>query len=340
MTSNSPPHFPDTGQTGEGRRDQGDAVFEQASIWLARLREPESDVKAETDRLTAFQSWLGASPLHGQAFAEAERLWGRLEMPVRRMARDNRRTSARRHPFAQRMIAAAACLACLIGGATVWRDDISVRLQSDYHTGVGVQTPLDLADGSHITLNTDSAVSLDISRNRRSVRLLRGEAWFDVAKDPSRPFTVETPGGTVRVTGTGFNVRLTADGNARVSLDHGRVELRTGGQAEGASPVVLMPGQSADLMASGISAPETFDRTTVTAWLRGQFVFYDTPLTQVVSEINRYRPGRIVVTRENLGNLRVSGVFRTDDPDAALSVLTGTLPVTATRLTDFLVLLH
>ena len=197
MTSNSPPHFPDTGQTGEGRRDQGDAVFEQASIWLARLREPESDVKAETDRLTAFQSWLGASPLHGQAFAEAERLWGRLEMPVRRMARDNRRTSARRHPFAQRMIAAAACLACLIGGATVWRDDISVRLQSDYHTGVGVQTPLDLADGSHITLNTDSAVSLDISRNRRSVRLLRGEAWFDVAKDPSRPFTVETPGGTV-----------------------------------------------------------------------------------------------------------------------------------------------
>ena len=71
MTSNSPPHFPDTGQTGEGRRDQGDAVFEQASIWLARLREPESDVKAETDRLTAFQSWLGASPLHGQAFAEA-----------------------------------------------------------------------------------------------------------------------------------------------------------------------------------------------------------------------------------------------------------------------------
>ena len=82
------------------------------------------------------------------------------------------------------------------------------------------------------------------------------------------------------------------------------------------------------------------DRTAVTAWLRGQFVFYDTPLSRVVAEINRYRPGRIVIAKDALRDLKVSGVFRTDDTGAALRAITDILPLRATHITGYLVVLH
>lgn len=306
-----------------------DAAFAQAVSWLTHLRERDADA-------AAFQAWLDADPRHEAAFAEAERLWGRLELPTRRLAdaEPGRPRAARRYRFLRGL--AAAGLFILLGAGLMWRDDIAVRLQSDYITSIGGRTPVDLADGSRITLNTDTAIAVDMTDDRRHVRLLRGEAWFDVAPDAARPFTVDTPMGAVRVTGTRFNLRI-ADGKTDVSLGEGRVSLI------GRSPddaLILAPGQSARLTAAGISHPEPFDRTAVTAWLRGQFVFYDTPLSSVVAEINRYRPGRIVIAKDALRDLKVSGVFRTDDTGAALRAITDTLPLSATRITDFLVVLH
>jgi transmembrane sensor len=94
------------------------------------------------------------------------------------------------------------------------------------------------------------------------------------------------------------------------------------------------------MLGDHISDPVSFDRTAVTAWLRGQFVFYNTPLAQVVETLNRYRRGHIVIVNEALNELAVSGIFRTDDPDAALEVMTNTLPIRQTRLTDYVVLIR
>jgi len=344
--------------TGDGGGDLPDAVLEAAVIWHARDREPEPDPAREAGRRREFEAWLAADPRHRRALDEAERLWAVLERPAERVIgtrrarsrsanafdaaggyRNPRQASRRIGGFRSQWAAAiAACLLVMLAGGTIWRDAIDVGLRSDYATAVGERLPVTLADGSRITLDTDSAIAVDLNATRRYVRLLRGQAWFDVSHDSVRPFMVETPEGTVRVTGTRFDVRRD-DGSTVVSLAEGRVELTSPATA-GQQPVALIPGQQSRLTASGPSRPVPFDRTAITAWLRGQFVFYDTPLSQVVATLNRYRRGRIVIVDDDLNRLKVSGVFDTGDPDAALAVIAGTLPVRVTRLTDYLALLR
>lgn len=332
------------------KADIPEHTLEQAAIWQARLRESER-ASGEDPRLRAdFSAWLMADRRHRQAFAEMEALWGALEEPVASaMAgrdRTDQRTTGKGAAGAaprrdgKRSLPGLAIAACLLLAMLVgigWQQDWPNRWQSDYVTGVGEQTPIELDDGSRITLNTQSAVAVEYTQGERRVRLLKGEAWFEVASDLSRPFTVTTGQGTVEVTGTRFNLRLEASA-AVVSLDEGRVQLRAGEQSGNA--VALAPGQQARLTEEGILATGSFDRTAVTGWLRHQFVFYDTPLAQVVQALNRHRAGRILIVDEGLNRLRVSGVFSTREPDDALDIITSTLPVEQTRITDYLVLLR
>jgi transmembrane sensor len=324
--------------TASDRPNADDAAFEQAVRWLTRLREEgeETGGTGASEIQAAFQAWLDGAPENRRAFAEAERLWGRLELPVQRLSRGYGGTKPRRRRSGTyRAAALAACLTLLITGGWTLRDDIAIGLQSDYTTSVGTRSPIELTDGSRVTLNTDSAIAVDMNGADRHVRLLRGEAWFDVAADRQRPFVVDTAMGRVRVTGTQFNLRMTG-GGTEVSLAEGQVKVID----NRGTILTLTPGHRTHLTATGVSAPETFDETAVTAWLRGQFVFYDAPLSHVVAEINRYRRGRIIVADSAVRNLKVSGVFRTDAPDAALSAITDTLPLRATRLTNYLVVLH
>ena len=322
-------------------------LLEAAAGWHARMREPEGDPVAAAARQATFARWLAADPRHVLAFQETERLWAKLGAPVaeiieaRPTAVSPAATGRRRRPrFTTRTAWATACLALIVAIGATQYDDVLIRLQSDYRTAVGERAPLTLDDGSRLTLNTDSAVALDMGPDRRQVRLLQGEAWFDVEPHAARPFSVITEAGRVRVTGTSFGVRLQGDA-ATVALAEGQIELlaETGAGA-GASLLVLTAGQQARLSQDGVSDPAVVDETTATAWLRGQIVFFDTPLRDVVAELNRYRAGRIVIANDALDGLTVSGVFSTGDPDAALGVIADTLPVRITRLTDFLVLLR
>jgi len=307
-----------------------DALMEQAAIWHARLREPDGSAREQD-----FQNWLARDPRHAQAYREAERLWRALAAPAVHVADDEAHRSAAIHASI-RYGAMAASLIILLGAGLLWRTGMIDTLRSDHVTATGQRAPVELADGSTITLNSDSALKIDLQTDRRGAHLFRGEAWFDVAKDATRPFTVETPNGSVRVTGTSFDVRVD-ETTTIVSLASGRVELVS---ASMTAPTVLEPGQQARVTANGISNPVRFDPTTVSAWRRGQIVFYDTALDAVVDDLNRYRTGRIVITNDALNRLKVSGVFRTDDPDAALNAIASTLPVRVTRITDYLVLLR
>ncbi len=347
------------GPAGGAMEELPDSILEAAAIWYARMREPEADAGRAAERRRDFEAWLAADPRHERALEETERLWGALEGPVAWALAAEARAGSRLQPAASpmgksgplrrrgaprragwplpmRVAAVAACLLLLVVAAGVWKDDIAVGLASDHASAVGERTPVTLADGSRILLNTRSAVAVDFGPAARHVRLLRGEAWFEVSSDAARPFTVETPQGSVRVTGTSFGVRRD-EGATRVNLVEGGVALSLPGSLE---TLGLAPGQQAQLSAEGISDPAPFDRTAATAWLRGQLVFYDTPLAEVVASLNRYRPGRIVILDEELHRLKVSGVFTTDDPDAALTVIADTLPVSVTRLTRYLVLLR
>ena len=326
--------------------DLPDAILEDAAAWHARLQDAETDPIEFAARQREFGQWLRADPRHARAYEETERLWHLLELPAARalseqpIDSDGRRRARRRLlPATWRAGALAACLLIFAAVGIVGRDEILVHYHGDHATDVGERAPVTLSDGSKITLNTSSAIAIDFGPDRRQVRLLKGQAWFDVSRDADRPFHVETPHGAIRVTGTRFDVRLDDD-TAVVSLAEGRVALSATAENDGKSSVVLRPGWQVRLSDAGISDAVPFDLTAVTAWLRGQLVFYNAPLKSVVAELNRYRTGRIVVTDSDLEALRISGVFSTDDSEKALAAIADTLPIGITRLTDFLVFLH
>ncbi|MFJ4373612.1 FecR family protein [Pseudomonas japonica] len=301
-----------------------DDIHEQASLWYVRLREPGAD---ETLR-EAHRRWLAADPRHAEAFAEAGQLWDRLAEPVARVRAEEQahwRARRQRHRLF-RPLAAAACLVLALGAGLLWQGGALEDLRSDYHTAVGQRQSVTLADGSLVELNTHSALAVSFSDGRRHVRLLRGEAWFEVRKDPARPFVVELPEGTVTVTGTRFNVRLDEQ-RSTVSLVEGRVELDSAGQhAE------LLPDQQSCLDASGLCPTGRFDSQATHAWRQGQMVFYRTPLKQVIAELERYHRGHVFIQGEALARLPVSGVFATASADAVLQALHDTLGVKVTPL--------
>lgn len=325
-------------------------ILEEAAIWQARLQHGERDVELRK----AFNVWLAADARHRQAYEEMESLWGALETPVAQLMAEQPDTHALaaktippdrpRQPSRGRSLqglALAACLVLAITTAIGWQQDWVTRWQSDYVTVIGEETSFLMADNSRITLNTDSALAVDFTTERRHVRLLKGEAWFEVSSADNRSFIVATSAGSVRVTGTRFNIRLHQD-TAIVSLDEGQVELSTSDHSNNpnGSPITLSLDQQATLSPQGISSPSSFDPTAITAWLRNQLVFYDTPFAEVVDTLNRHRHGHILITDQKLKALKVSGVFSTDEPDTALDVMTSTLPIRLTRLTDYLVLIH
>ncbi len=309
------------------------AVLKQAAIWQARLQncDPHS---AEQQQLTAqLNTWLLANPQHQQAYAEMNQLWQLLAVPAKQLVQPATIHVAKQSSWPR--LATAACLLLSLLAGIGWQQQWPLALQSDYRTNVGEQQQLQLADSSQIKLNTNSAIAVDYSASERRVRLLQGEAWFDVMTDATRPFIVETPRGTITVTGTQFNVKNTAE-QVVVSLVEGGVRLANQASAE----QILQAGEQALLAASGISRAQSFDQTAVSAWRRGQWVFYQTPLQQVVAELNRHRSGKIVIINKQLNQQQVSGVFSTQDPDAALRLITQTLQLQQTRLSDYLILLH
>ncbi|MFC3229721.1 FecR family protein [Marinibaculum pumilum] len=344
---------PPTGaEPGNNDAPVPDAMLETAAAWLARRREPPANPREAAAREAAFADWLDADPRHADAYAQASELWAALEVPAGRVLAEQpplpalpdlaSRLPPPRHRGrrgrAPQLTALAACLALVVAGILFWRVGGLDRLASDHATAVGELASISLADGSRIDLNTDTAIAVDLAGAQRQVTLLRGQAMFDVAPDPARPFVVGTPQGEIRVTGTRFDVRLADDG-AVVSLLHGRVAL-SGSGASAAAAMQLSSGQQAEIGPDGPGPARPFDGAQVTAWLRGQFVFYDAPLARVVGELNRYRTGRILILDEGLEDLRVSGVFRIDRPEEALRVIAETLPVEVTRLTDLLVVLR
>jgi len=314
-----------------------ESVFMEASAWHARLREPDADLATHE----AFQDWLRRDPLHLDAYDEAERLWNALGHDEER-PRDEAEIEALvrsvRLRRASRNLALGLAVLAALGGAGEWvRRGGLDDLRADYVAPVGTRQSVALADGSMVELNTDTAIAVDLQPGERRVRLFRGEAFFEVAHDPLRPFVVETADGETRVTGTKFNLRA-ADGLTRVSLVEGGVTLTAAEDAQRTAR--LLPGQAGDLTKRGVSEPQGFEPDDATAWRRGQVVFFRTPLGEVVDELNRYQRGRILILNDNLRALSVTGVFDTRDPAGVIDIIEKTLGVSSFRLGNAMIVLR
>lgn len=312
----------------DGLKDDGSiggGLVEEAALWVARMQSKDA---TEAER-AVFHVWLRADAAHAAAYEEMQSLWGELgEIDLAPAERQKRRGPRRA------MLAGLAGL-CLIGLAALFaeKSGLKDRWQADYYTGIGETRVLALEDGSRISLNTDTAIAVHYSRKERRITLLRGEAYFDVAKNPERPFIVEDGALTAKALGTHYSVR-TGNGALpqEVQVEEGRVEVTTGAEV-----AVLTPGEAVTLGGDGRLVRARKDVANSMAWREGKLVFSGQPLREVLDILSQYRRGRIVILDEAAAKQRVSGIFDLKDTDQALTILEESLPVSVSRLSGMLV---
>lgn len=312
----------------------GDPIRRQAAAWFARLR---ADDVSESER-AAWQRWMADDARHRAAYERIERLWSAAGEHAQHphIAERLREAVATPAPSPRRRghaayIRGAAALAAVLAVAAIAPTLIHrPAAETRYVTQIGESRTIALADGSRVSMDTDSRMRVDFSGAQRRITLSRGRAYFRVAKS-SRPFLVDTDSGSVRAVGTEFEVYRRGDA-IEVALIEGRVALLAApsGDAEPASLGMLDPGQRARF-----GKHQPLQRLTATAparlptWLSGKLLFEDQSLSAAVAEFNRYSHRRMRLGDDRVARLRVSGVFRSDDPHSFVEALETLYPVVA-----------
>ncbi|MBH3409559.1 MULTISPECIES: FecR family protein [Pseudomonas] len=298
------------------------AQSEAALQWLIRINEqPEAASSAP------FKRWLLADPRHRQAYAEARLLMQLSDAPAARLAQEQHadlqpyllamaKPPGKSHWRRAGMALAAACLVLAVSVAGGWRPgDWLLDLQADFSSSDAIRQ-VTLADQSQVTLDAGSAIAVDFRQGERRVRLLHGAAFFQVTHT-GQPFVVEAAGGEVRVLGTQFEVRDQGQG-AQVIVRSGRVAVIP---AAGQAGQILTANQQLAYADGHAGELASVDGDSRLAWRQGWLNYYQVPLAQVVADLGRYYPGRIVLLNGVLGQRKVSGSFPVDEPLAALDSL-------------------
>ncbi|SHM02364.1 FecR family protein [Phytopseudomonas punonensis] len=312
-------------------------VEQDAWLWLGRLQGQPGDAVQ-----MAFEGWLAATPEHVDTFVRMQALW-HLSRPAAQQLADEEasvlqqylRPPASKRPYWASALAMAACLLLVVwaGGwqPLRWVDDLG----ADMVSAPGEVRTVTLSDGSSVLLDADSAIAVRYSAGERHVELRRGAAYFSVVPGEI-PFTVAAAGGEARVLGTRFEVRRLGEG-ARVSVQQGRVAVR-GGPLD--APRVLTANQQLSF-ADGVSGQlHAVDAEALVAWRDGRLSFYRAPLGEVLDELRRYHPGRIVLLNDELRERRVSGSFASQDPQAILDALQGVVGFEQHKLLGRLIILR
>jgi transmembrane sensor len=217
-------------------------------------------------------------------------------------------------PYRRRTLAGLAAAVAATLAILVWGPGLLLSLQADYATGIAGTRIVALEDGSSVTLGADSAIAVDFVADRRAVRLLKGEAFFDVAPDPERPFSVAARQTTTTVYGTAFDVRSLPDSIA-VSVEHGRVGVEWAtGDAIVASDT-LGADDWAEFGNDGQLAAGKLLPGSVAGWRSGKLILQDRPMSDAVG---RNFHGSVIVTDRSLLADRITGVFDLTSPEEAL----------------------
>jgi transmembrane sensor len=317
-----------------------EAIEATAAVWLS-LRDRGMSA-AET---AEFVRWLQLDPRHAAIFDELDRTWkefdrvGALQPAPQHDHPDADLLAPRPHPSppARKFwwaagLAAAAVLVVLV----------APRLLAPRHTaetGVGSFQKLDLPDGSVALLNTDTAIDTAFTAAERRVRIVRGEVFFTVAKDPARPFVVTAGPVAVRAVGTAFNVHR-HNGTVEVLVTEGRVRLDEADQrrslpasaaaqpearevAAGERAVVAVPVRAEEAVAkvAAVQKVSAVEVRRALAWQERRLEFDEVPLAEIVRQFNRHNRVQLVIDDPQLAQQRFSGVFRADGQESFLRLL-------------------
>lgn len=278
--------------------------------------------------------WRAESVAHEAAYQEADRRWrllGRMAPALRGQFGEPAAPPPGKISGRQRRALLSLGIVAVGTGALGWRfylDDTQPRFANHYRTRTRQLLEAALPDGSRIDLSAQTELSVALYRGRRTVRLLSGEARFDVAHDLERPFVVTTPSGTVEVLGTVFSVSERG-GLMSVSVARGHVRVRPASAQDALPAVELRAGETIALR-DGMAGPvRQMDVLDVAAWRGGWLVFDNTRLDEALPAINAFL-GNPLVLDPGAGALRLTGRFRAGDPSGLLAALTSILPVAAT----------
>ena len=308
-------------------------VLAEAADWIARLHDEQRSSNVETQ----VRAWLGGSEDHQRAFNLVTQAW-ELAGEIRMRSRDDISAArkARRSPIAVWTGALAATL--VLAGIFVM---YYYSREGAVVTRVGQQQVRMLPDGTRVLLNTDTRIEVDYDDRARRVRLIRGEAQFDVSKHPTWPFLVSVDGQEIRALGTSFIVRHDEIQDLSVTLVEGKISVAPiAGNDESPSqdPQILAPGQRLTIsrnQAPTVDRPELND---VTAWERGEVDFGDTSLGDAAKEMNRYSTHHVAVADAEVAKLRIGGVFRAGHSEEFVSFVTTTFGLRADRRGNDIVL--
>ncbi|MGH0263149.1 FecR family protein [Sinorhizobium meliloti] len=309
--------------------DNAAELSKEATDWLIRIREAPDDPEMRLH----FERWVTTSRDHRREWEKTCRLW--LSVGALPAARDKPSAHnfkpGRRGGRASLAIAACAMAICLL---VAWVPGLLIVLQSDYHTGTAETRSLELEDGSTVTLAPGSAIAMDFGQSRRSLRLLQGEAYFDVAHDPARPFVVDAGGLEIEVLGTAFDVMVDSE-STRVSLERGLVTASPSGKEASAErrltsgKALVFDRDAQDMTTSDI------DAASIGAWRQGRLHVVNATISSVVERIQRYHPAWISLPDPVLGSQRVTGIYDLTAPDEALGALVDPYGGKVRRISSF-----
>lgn len=305
------------------QEERQQVIDELAAKWFSRQRSGACDARERQ----AFADWLAEDPAHASAYRQIEQLWSDLDQ-LRRPAIAPRRGSSL--PWRGLAAASVFCAALLLAN-----DFSGGRLadpQQVQSTAPGEQREVTLVDGTRVFLAAHSTLRVDYSEGWRDVRLLRGEAYFEVTHDADRPFRVTAGESRVRVLGTGFDVHREGDG-LTVAVRHGKVAL----QAQLAAPgeQTLTAGDRARLSSGAEEAQvDRVPVAAIAAWRDGMLAFRNQPLGALVDELSQYRAAPIRLGDQRLADKPISGNVRLARPDDFLAALPVLLDVRVQRKAD------
>ena len=282
-------------------------IDDQAAAWVARR--DRGDL-SDADR-TDFDAWLTADRRAAGAMLRAEAVM--LDTAsAKALGRDFDPLSFQEAPVRtsrRRLLAwGGAAAACVAGGGVI----VSMSAGEAQATAIGEVRLVPLSDGSSVTLNTDSRAVFRIDRGRREIELTRGEAFFAVARDPERPFTVKIGDGSLRCEGGAFSVRRMETGRSEIVVQSGslRLDRRGSNQPIGANVRVVVDEGGVTRVAT--LAGRDIDRAL--AWREGKLAFEGETLAEAAALFARYGGPRILIKDAALAREPITGLFAANDP--------------------------
>lgn len=326
---------------------------EEASSWLARM-----DRGLSVEERAEMGVWLNEATNH-HALVEMGRLWHEMDVmsvlaelfPLSRSAPN---CGPRRFSLPRLAIAASAVACCMLAGVALligsshWQGfgslisaPVAAHPAETYSTAVGESRSVTLADGSLLRLNTNTVVAVRLHPHAREVVLERGEANFEVAHDPARPFNVHAGGRILQAVGTAFNVRIVSAESVELTVTEGAVKVlrhRTAASSPGGSaalrPETTVAAHEIAIMEPGLETVRRLEPAEMDvrlAWQRGMLIFKGEPLGLVLSEVDRYTNTEFVLADRSLRNVRVGGYFRAGDIEGLLVALRANFRIDSRR---------